>query len=288
MPGVELIAQAHLNIKDDSYVLDHNWKGTLLFPFVFGLEAMMQATAFLIGEQEVNILKVKSVHLDKPISVNQENGAKIEIHAEVLESKSRDDEIVVKVEIFSEHDNFNRPAFSAVMDITRKESGKNGKLRDFTEKAIDLNFEQDIYGKILFQGKSFQRFKQIYELFYDEKRERGECIFTTQYNKSTQDFLRKHQKFSSRFLTGDPFFIDSLLQSMQLIVSQDACLPSYIDEIFIKITPAIQSEAILAQSDVRKISEDTLQGNVFIRPMNGMFLSIKGCQLKILDHSSGK
>ncbi len=288
MPGVELIARSHLNIKDDSYVLDHNWKGTLLFPFVFGLEAMLQAVVFLRGNEDINTLKVKNVHLDKPISVNQENGAKIEIHAEVLESKGKDEEIVVKVEIFSEHDNFSRPAFSALIEITKKESGKNGKLKVFPDKTVDLNFEQNIYGKILFQGKSFQYFKQIHELFYDEKQGQGECTFTTSYNKSTPEFLRQHQKFCSRFLTGDPFFIDSLLQSMQLIVSQDACLPSYIDEIFFKITSSKLGEEILAQSDVRKISKDTLQGNVLIKPLNGMSLAIRGCQLKILDHSSDK
>ena len=39
LPGVELIAQANLNVEDDPYLLDHNWKGSLLFPFVFGFEA---------------------------------------------------------------------------------------------------------------------------------------------------------------------------------------------------------------------------------------------------------
>ena len=43
--GVELIAQAHLNVKDDSYVIDHNWKG-VSFPICFGLEAMTQAVVF--------------------------------------------------------------------------------------------------------------------------------------------------------------------------------------------------------------------------------------------------
>src|SRR3989338_4993709 len=42
LPDVELIARARLNIQDDPYLLDHAWKGSLLFPVVFGLEAIAQ------------------------------------------------------------------------------------------------------------------------------------------------------------------------------------------------------------------------------------------------------
>lgn len=39
-PGVEVVLRAHLNLEQDSYLQDHLYKGSYLFPTVFGLEAM--------------------------------------------------------------------------------------------------------------------------------------------------------------------------------------------------------------------------------------------------------
>ena len=72
---------------------------------------MTQAVSYLTNHGSIDCLKIKDIHLDRPIPVNQNSGAKIEIHAEILESKTRYEEIAVKVEIFSEHDNFSRLAF---------------------------------------------------------------------------------------------------------------------------------------------------------------------------------
>ena len=85
LPGVELIAQANLNIEDDPYLLDHNWKGSLLFPFVFGFEAMAQAVAYVLGIEKFDHIKAKDINLQRPIPVPQDSGTTIEIHALVLD-----------------------------------------------------------------------------------------------------------------------------------------------------------------------------------------------------------
>lgn len=288
MPGVELIAQAHLNIKDDPYVLDHNWKGTLLFPFVFGLEAMTQAAVFLTGKYDIGVLKVSDVHLDKPIIVNQDSGTRIEIHAEVLELKTRINEPLIKIEIFSEHDNFKQPAFSAIIEIREKGSVAVSKCKDSTlrrlrGKTIDLDLEQDVYGKILFQGKSFRCINRVHKLSYDEKKERGECVFTTEYNKSRPSFLKQNQKFAHQLLIGDPFFIDSVLQSMQLIIPQDICLPNHIEEIDLSAMVDLKNNKGIAKSDIKKIDKDYYTGNAKVFDRGKLLLTIKNCHLKILD-----
>ena len=163
--------------------------------------------------------------------------------------------------------------------IARSEATKQS-----ISKTIDLDISTDIYGPILFQGKLFQCIEQIHELYYDEATKKGECVFTSGYNKTAEEFLANNKKYNKRFLTGDPFFIDSMLQSMQIVVSQDACLPIYIDEILFKTASFILKEDILLESEVHKISENTLEGNGFIASRKKMFLQIKGCKLRILDH----
>ena len=37
--------------------------------------------------------------------------------------------------------------------------------------------------------------------------------------KSTVEFLENNKKFNNQFLIGDPFFIDSMLQSMQVMIT---------------------------------------------------------------------
>jgi len=288
MPGVELIAQAHLNIKDDAYVLEHSWKGTLLFPLVFGLEAMTQAAVFLAGEREITALKASNIHLDRPIPISQESGTKIEIHAEVLESDNHANKPSIKVEIFSEQDNFTQPAFSAVIEIAEKADiavrrDEDKAIRYNAKRAIELNLEEGIYGKILFQGKSFQRISCVHTLFYDEKKEKGECIFTSEYNKSIPEFFKQNQKFSNQLLIGDPFFIDSMFQSMQLIIPQDICLPNHIEEIELSIKVDLKNNKGVAKSDIKKIDRDYYTGNAEVFDKGKLLIRIKDCRLKILD-----
>ena len=154
MPNVELIVKAHLNIKDDPYLLDHNWKGSLLFPFVFGLEAMVQAVASLLEIEEFDRIKVKNVNLERPINVPEDSGTNIEIHAEVFERKGSVQDI--KVEIYSQESAYIEPHFSAIFEINSKEL-KVQKLAEskMPLEHIDLDVNTELYGPILFQGRMF-------------------------------------------------------------------------------------------------------------------------------------
>jgi enediyne polyketide synthase len=311
LPGVELIAQAQLNIKDDPYLLDHNWKGSLLFPFVFGLEAMAQAVAYVLGIEKFDHIKAKDINLQRPIAVPQESGTAIEIHAQVLEQEmnkchsrqinchSREsgnlshENRQVKVEIYSQETAYHEPHFSAIFEVDpksvfarsafqRSEATKQSLLKKVS-KVIDLNMPTDIYGPILFQGKSFQCIEQIHELFYDEKTKKGECLLTSAYSKSTEELLKNSKKFNKRFLIGDPFFIDSMLQSMQLIIPQDLSLPRTIEEINLHSIDLKSKEPYHLKSYIHKISNEQGIGNTIAYDGDHKIFEIKNCDLKILQ-----
>ncbi|MBF0503524.1 MAG: SDR family NAD(P)-dependent oxidoreductase [Candidatus Omnitrophica bacterium] len=270
--GVELIAQAHLNVKEDPYLLDHNWKGSLLFPFVFGLEAMAQAVVQVLGLRGLDHIKARNIELKRPIPVSEDTGATIEIHAQVLEKVSKDDVLSVKVEIYTQESGYRKPHFSAVFELedTAVRPKKNGKERKIAN-VLDIVPQRDLYGPILFQGKSFQRIDRIHELCYDEKTKKGECLFTSVFNGS-----------SSKYLTGDPFFIDSVLQSMQLIVSQDACLPNYIEEIEVG-THQRSAEHKLVLSEILRTDMEHYRGDAQAVNSADESVRIKNCVLKILE-----
>jgi len=289
LPQVELIAQANLNVKDDPYLLDHNWKGSLLFPVVFGLEAMVQAVVYLTGREALDHFIIRDVNLERPISVNPESETIIEIHVQVLELNGRDTSQKIKVEIRSEQTNFTQPHFSAVIELAEQKHAYklDNTLLNRSKNIIDLDPQLDLYGPILFQGKMFQRIEKIHELFYDVKTGKGECLFTSGFNQSPSGFLKTSQKFGNRFLIGDPFFIDSVLQSMQLIATQEACLPNFIEEIEICYWDRMKANGeLVVKSRLEKISEQFLNGNAQTFYNNDSVMRIKNCRLKIMEHLS--
>ena len=184
LPGVELIAQAHLNVKDDPYLLDHNWKGSLLFPFVFGFEAMTQAVAYVLGVETFEHIKAKDINLQRPIPVPEESEAIIEIHAQVSERTSNNGIVDVKVEIYSQESAYEKPHFSATFEVGPKVPEAKQSIHKKVNN-LDIVPETDLYGPILFQGKSFQCIDKIHELFYDEKTRKGECLLSSQKKKLT-------------------------------------------------------------------------------------------------------
>lgn len=273
LPGVELIAQAKLNLKDDPYVLDHNWKGTLLFPFVFGLEAMAQAASFVVGVEEVKSLRFEDVHLDRPISVMPESGTIIEIHAVTLDSSNQKDSKKIKVEIYCEHSNFKEPHFAVIAEVNPETPPlKFPKIILKNElKPVDLQPERDLYGNILFQGKLFHRIREIRSLYYYEEAKKGECIFESELIPN------------NKIAIVDPYFIDSLLQSMQVIAAQDPSLPNFIEEIELLSTGSLVNKEKVNFSTLERIEPDYYLGNA-IASAEQHFFKIKNARLKILKH----
>ena len=283
-PGIELIAQCHINIKDDPYVLDHNWKGSLLWPLVFGLEAMAQAYAYVTGQEPKGQLKFTQIKLERPIPVHPETGARIEIHAQVLERTNKRDNEKVKIDIYSEQTKYSQPHFSAVLEVPQKvdKSKTSPGIKKMGKKDIDVDMSTDIYGRILFQGGMFQCIEKIHDLYYEENARKGQCVFTSAQNKSSQEFLKKSNRFSDFFI-GDPFFIDSLFQSMQVIIPQDLSLPDQIEEIELDIMVDSRSGKCIAKSTIDRIDANYYTGNVEAFNKDRSFLKVKSCRLKILE-----
>ena len=213
-PGVEVVARAHLNAEQDGYLKDHLWKGSLLFPTVYGLEAMSQAVAYVTGNRQFSNIQIDDVRLDRPIVVDAEKGTDIEISAEVLERSSAGAPLRVKVGIATESTGFCANHFAAEF-VLNEEMEPGLEAVERPQKPLAIDPKRDLYGDLLFQGPRFQRLRQVCSL-----------------DSSRGVFVSEIGPFDGQVeLLCDACFRDSLLHAVQVVMPQWSALPVSIERI---------------------------------------------------------
>lgn len=270
-PGVEVISRVHLSLERDAYVQEHVYKGSYLFPTVFGLEAMAQTVAYATGQSSFQSLCIENIRLERPIVVDPDTGVDIEIYAEVLERESHSSKQRVLTGIRTERTGFAMDHFSAtfVLDVNRDTPRDQVEL---PQKPLDIQPQQDLYGWLLFQGSRFQRLRQVYTL--NSKK----CVFRSE--------VRPCSSYAEEaWLLGDPFFRDSLLQSVQLMIPQDICLPVRIDSIELYPFQSNLSELCVGTAINEGRSGQDYNTTVFVITEDGRVVErLNGYQLRILEH----
>lgn len=277
-PDVEIVARTHLSLERDSYVKDHIYKGSYLFPTVFGLEAMAQAVAYTTGLTQLNSLRIEDIRLERPIVVDPENGIDIEIHAEVIERQSVNDLRKVRAEIRTERTGFAMAHFAATFVFDEQKEAPQEQVK-LPSAPLDIDPLQDLYGWLLFQGPRFQRIQQVYSL--NSKK----FVFRTQTGVPLTTDAAKFDRASGPFLLGDPYYRDSLLQAVQPVVPQDICLPIHINSIQI-----YQTDTQVSGSCIGVVNLHGRQGRQYhstvlaVDEAGRMIEKLDGYHLQILEH----
>lgn len=276
-PNVELKARAHLTLERDLYLGDHLWRGSYLFPTVFGLEAMAQSAAYLTGIKQPPIVRITDISLRRPIVVAPTTGVTIEIQATLMEVDSSGEQ-QVKVSIRTEQTGFSSTHFSATLILGKLKPGENVTTK--LEKALTIEPKTDLYGDLLFQGKRFQRIETIFSL--DEKR----SVFRTYENLSVAELHTESfaSALEGSLLLGDPYFRDVLLQSVQLTIPQDICLPVEISNIEF-FAPSTTSEGIrtVTVSLIEREGREYLSEVIATDPQGNLLERLTGYRLRILE-----
>ncbi|NEO56352.1 MAG: SDR family NAD(P)-dependent oxidoreductase [Okeania sp. SIO3B5] len=264
-PHVELTVRTHLSLDKDLYIKDHVWRGSYLFPTVFGLEAMAQATAYVTGETDNKIARIENISLHRPIVVHPTHGVEIEIHAEVMEALPNG-ELAVKVSIRTEKTAFTTDHFAATLIIGNIKPGATIDLPLGKPLAIDP--QTDLYGDLLFQGERFQRMGAIYSLNQHQSIFRSYAI-TSETELVQESFSTDMESY---ILLGDPYLRDVLLQSLQLNISQHTCLPISIGKIEFFQNPHFQEDdRIVTVVSIEKGDKECI-GEVFVSDKQGNIL----------------
>ncbi len=220
--GVELVTRTRLTLQRDPYLKDHNFRGSHLFPTVFGLEAMAQAATCLAGEEATSLVRVTDIRLDRPIVVDPENGTLIELRAEA-HATAADGTRAVRAGIRAEQTGFTTDHFSATLVFGTPASGPRDSIAR-PETPLSLSPKTDLYGRILFQGPLFQRMGPLYALDHEHVVFGSECRASFPVGDGGPS-----SRGGATLVLGDPFFRDVLLQSVQLPASPDVVLPVAIE-----------------------------------------------------------
>ncbi len=211
-PGIEIVSRTQLTFESDLYLVDHNYRGSYLFPTVLGLEAMAQNVAYVLGRTQFTSLSIENIQLRRPIVVDEHSGANIEIRAEVEERSSNDDPYKVHVFIMTEQSGYLRAHFSACFVVSDSANDEYNKTQ-FTLPNTDLGIDPkiDLYGGLLFQGPLFQRLESVYSLDSDSS------ISSARYElfPNTEECFFS-ENLSNYMILGDPALRDTMLQAAQL------------------------------------------------------------------------
>jgi enediyne polyketide synthase len=255
--GVEAVASVQLNPATHGFLLDHNYKGSLLFPTVQGLEAMAQVASLLRPELGSADVVIEGIKLTRPIPVSKA-GLTIEIHAELIEAETPTSEDRIRVGIRCPLTGFEHDHFAAdfivgrAIETSRKTPGDPSAAQD-----LGIDPGKDLYGRILFQGPMFQRLASVLSLVSDNENT-GHTIYQSRAERRDQE----------GHLLGDPFARDSLLQSAQITIPQNQCLPIEIGRIEIKA--AARAEALrTCVSDVVRTDAKTFQATIEVLDAEG-------------------
>ncbi len=270
--GVEVEAKAILTTAQDKYLNHHVFRGTYLFPTVFGIEAMWQAATAVIGADSSGAIEIEDISLTHPITVEPEGQTEIRIRALVQEDGQAGTTTKVKAAIASERMGFDKSCFEATFII-------NGGLApgqytgEIPKNPLDIHPGEDLYGHMLFQGPSFQRITHILLMTDDQ------CIFEASTQPPDPGLDHDYQQF----VTGDPYFRDTLLQSGQIILPDLVALPVKIDkwEIFTRQQGFGKKIVIV---DILQRNNDTVVADVKAVGQDGTIIEkISGYTVKIIE-----
>jgi enediyne polyketide synthase len=255
-PGVELVARTHLTLERDAYLADHEYKGVYLFPTVFGLEAMAQTVAYVLGRSELRSVTISDLDLSRPLPVHSERGLQIEVYARVSEDESGS--LNVKTGIRCEQNGFSVDHFSGTFSLGVQSSPRTDASVPKTTTTLPLDPQRDLYGPILFQGSRFQRIKRLYAL------DAVTCNFESEEREGTE------------FVLGDPFARDALLQSLQLCALPDQCLPVRIGDWTIANASDSATRVRRNRAKITAKTDDEYVGDVVSADDSGVVLEALG------------
>lgn len=276
-PGIEIVSQTHLTLERDSYVRDHIYKGTYLFPTVFGLEAMAQMVAYITGQRQFKTIVIEDIRLERPIVVDPKNGVTIELRANMPERESTHVPQQVKVEIRTEQTGFAKAHFAATFVLCDEKATEVEPIQTPIQ-PLGLNPHNELYGDLLWQGDRFRRLQNIDSLDADR------MIFTTQRGVEPIKAGQPFDRADGPFLLGDPYCRDSLLQSVQPMVPQDVGLPIGIKRIELQ-QPSTQPLQCLGLVRGQGHDGRNYSSSVLLTDAQGHVLEkIEGYQVRKVEH----
>ncbi|MEO3867447.1 SDR family NAD(P)-dependent oxidoreductase [Nonomuraea sp. B12E4] len=240
--GVELVTEVELNSGTDPYLADHLLDGNLLFPAVFGLEAMAQAAHAVTGDGTTPAFE--QAEFLRPIIVRPDSSTTLRVAATVT------DQDTVEVAIRSADSGFEVDHFRALVDLSGAvpPGGPPDQVADGLP-PVDLDPPAEMYGDVLFQGARFQRLRRYH-------RAAARHVDADVTVSGARDWFAAF--LPSDLLLSDPGMRDALMHGNQVCVPDATLLPTGIERLY----PA---SGAMADTQVRYCAtERSREGDAYI------------------------
>jgi enediyne polyketide synthase len=213
--GVELVCEVELNAGSDLYLADHLLDGNLLFPAVFGMEAMSQVAFAATGWTTVPV--IEEAEFLRPIVVPPDGSTTIRIAAAVTGDGT------VEVALRAADTGFAADHFRARLRFTGAEAPA-GPPEQAGEglPLVPLDPATELYGDVLFQGPRFHRLRGYHRAAARHVDADVAAIDAT-------DWFAGY--LPGELLLGDPGMRDALMHGNQVCVPHATLLPSGIERV---------------------------------------------------------
>jgi enediyne polyketide synthase len=267
VPAGELVADTSISHSTDTYISEHVFDGTPVFPGVMVIEAMVEAALACTGRKDMPVLQ--SIRFSRPLIVPADDQVIMRVMA--VADPPQSGMIRVKMAIRSESDGFKQNHFRAdcVFGADKPHKAEIPVCPDLPEK-LSVSTEE-FSPAPLFQGKFLRRISSIYRL-----EPASESITEITVPEGEQYFENVN---NSSIFTVSPAARDSALQSGALALPV-GFLPVEIDElrIYRDLKPGSR---IICHAIVQKKPGDRFMANINLYDESGQVLeTIKGLILQ--------
>jgi enediyne polyketide synthase len=277
-PGVALVSRPCLNPQRDGWLADHSFRGVPLFATVQALVAMGSGARLLAGGGVVR--RFADLEISRPIVATQQGDTTIEVDVrraapDAAAGPGWAGRIGMPGAAWAD------PAFAAHCTLGKPESGSPpfavpaGTGEGWREVPAEVGGH--LYDSILFQGRLFQRIEALLALdLSDGVRRKGR-------------FLLRWERSEADAAVPDAFFLDAMLQSVQVLVPKDLCLPVGIAEI-VYYAAAWEAGAALVEAEITERTETGYGTRV--RAWNAAdgrpVARYEGYRVNIVEHHAGR
>ncbi|MFC4146090.1 SDR family NAD(P)-dependent oxidoreductase [Micromonospora mangrovi] len=272
-PGVELVTEVELSAGTDLYLADHRLDGNLLFPAVFGMEAMAQVAAAVTGRAETPV--VEDAQFLRPIVVPPDGSTRIRIAATVV----ADDAVAVAIR--SAETLFAADHFTATLryGVPVPSAGLVDQVPEGLP-PVELHPADDLYGSVLFQGDRFHRLRTYH----------GAAAKHVDADLATDESVHWFATYlPGELLLGDPGTRDALMHGTQICVPDATLLPAGVRRI-VPAGPALGGSRTVRYSAVERFHDgDDYEYDVELRDADGAFLERwEGLRLRAVRKLDGR
>lgn len=271
--GVELVSEVELSSGTDRYLEDHLLDGNLLFPAVFGMEAMAQVSAAVTGESGVPV--IEDAEFLRPIIVPPAGSTTVRVAVVVTDDRT------VDAVIQSAETGFGAEHFRARLRYGGTDA-PDGPPNQVAEglPVVPLDPVQDLYGHTLFQG---QRFQRLHRYHRSAARNVDAEVVVPQRTDWFAPYL------SAELLLGDPGVRDALMHGNQVCVPEGTLLPAGIERVW----PGggrIEAEEVLRYAAVERSRDgDTYVYDIALRTTTGRVVERwSGLRLRAVRKRDGR